>query len=74
LDHSSLTATLSLPSNAAPQKAQCCWRKANWGSFASYIQAARMGLSNLQGTKDTLYTVTNITHLIHEATNYAVPM
>jgi len=36
-DHSSLNATLSLPSNAAQQKAQHCWRKADWGSFASHI-------------------------------------
>jgi len=28
-DHSSLTATLSLPSNVAPQKAQHCWHKAD---------------------------------------------
>jgi len=73
-DHRSLTATLSIPSNAAPQKAQHCWRKADWGSFASHIQTARMDLSNLQGTEDTLRAVTNITHLIHEATNHTVPM
>jgi len=72
-DHSSLTASLSLPSNAAPQKAQHCWCKADWGSFASHIEAARMDLSNLQGTEDTLCVVTNITHLIHEATNPAIP-
>jgi len=73
-DHSSLTTTLSLPSNAAPPKAQRCWRKADWESFASHIQAARMDLSNHQGTEDTLSAVTNITQLIHEATNHAVPM
>jgi len=33
-----------------------------------------MDLSNLQGTEDTLHAVTNITHLIYEATNHAVPM
>jgi len=33
-----------------------------------------MDLSNLQGTEDTLRAVTNITRLIHEATNHAVPM
>jgi len=33
-----------------------------------------MDLSNLQGTEDTLRAVTNITQLIHKATNHAVPM
>jgi len=33
-----------------------------------------MDLSNLQGTGDTLRAVTNITQLIHEATNHTVPM
>jgi len=73
-DHSSLTATCSLPSNIAPWKAQHCWSKADWESFASHIQATRMDLSKLQRTKDAVHTVTNITHLIHEATNHAVPM
>jgi len=73
-DHSSLTATLSLPTNAASQKDQRCWPKADWGSFTSHIQAMRMDLSNLQGTQDTLCAITNITHLIHKATNKAIPM
>jgi len=33
-----------------------------------------MDLSNLQGTEDTLRAITNITHLIHDATYHAVPM
>jgi len=33
-----------------------------------------MDISNPQGTKDTLRTITSITHLIHKATNQAIPM
>jgi len=73
-DHSSLTASLSLPSNGAPQKAQRCWHKDDWGNFAFHIQNACEDLSNLQGTEDTLRAITNVTHLFHKATNHTVSM
>jgi len=73
-DHSAVIITLSLPSALAPTIPRRCWPKANWETFNSKIQSAKMDLSQLQGTDDTLRAVTNITRLIHEAVDEAVPV
>ena len=72
-DHSSLTLTLSLPYTTPPPKPYRCWAKADWNSFGSHIQATRMNLSDLQSPEATLRAVSNITLLIHQATEATVP-
>jgi len=72
-DHSSLTLTLSLPYTTPPPKPYRCWTKANWNSFGSHIQVKRMDLSDLQGPEATLRTISNITLLIHQATEATIP-
>jgi len=72
--HSTLTVTLSLPSAAAPPATpRRCWHKANWQIFNIWIQSVNMDLSQLQGPEDTLHTITNVTELIHQAVDVAVP-
>jgi len=56
-----------------PPKPYRCWAKANWNSFGSYIQATRMDLSDLQGPEATLRAISNITLLIHQATEATFP-
>jgi len=73
-DHSAVIITLSLPSAQAPTIPCRCWRKANWETFNSKIRSAKMDLSQLQGTDDTLRAVTNNTCLIHQAVDEAVPV
>jgi ribonuclease HI len=73
-DHSAITVTLSLPTAMVPEVPRRCWRKANWEKFDSQIQTAKMDLSQLQGTDDTLRAIANITGLIHQAVDEAVPM
>jgi len=72
-DHSSLTATLLLPYTSPPPKPYRCWNKADWNSFNSHIQSVRIDLSELQGPEVTLRVISNITLLIHQATEIAVP-
>ncbi|MDX6284387.1 MAG: hypothetical protein QOH03_5458 [Kribbellaceae bacterium] len=73
-DHSAVTATLILPSLPAPPAPHRCWCKADCGKFDDRIQSARMDLSQLQGKDDTLRAITNITKLIHQAVDEAVPV
>jgi len=73
-DHTTLTDTLALPSTEAQTSPRRCWYKADWGSFDAKIQSTKMDLSQLQGPEDTLRAVTNITKLIHQAVDAAVPM
>jgi ribonuclease HI len=73
-DHSAVTVTLSLPTATAPPVPRRCWRRADWERFNSRIQSAGMDLSQLQGTDDTLRSITNITKLIHQAIDEAVPL
>ena len=72
-DHSSLTATLSLPYTAPPPKPYRCWTKADWNSFNSHIQSTRMDLSDLQGPEAMLRAISNITLLIHQVAETAIP-
>jgi len=51
-----------------------CWRKADWKIFDLQIQSANMDLSHLHGMDDTLYAIANITRLIHQAVDEAVPV
>ena len=73
-DHSAVTVTLSLPTATAPAVPRRCWRKADWRLFDSRVQSAGMDLSQLQGTDDTIRAITNITRLIHQAIDDAVPL
>jgi ribonuclease HI len=73
-DHSAVTVTLSLPIATAPAVPRRCWRRADWELFNSRVQSAGMDLSQLQGTDDTLRAITNITRLIHQAVDEAVPL
>jgi len=50
------------------------WHKADWGTFNNYIQSTGLDLTNLQGEADTLRAVSNITTIIHKATDIAVPI
>jgi len=73
-DHSAVTVTLSLPTAMAPAIPRRCWRKAEWKIFDLRIQSANMDLSNLDGMDDTLRAIANITQLIHQAVDEAVPV
>jgi hypothetical protein len=73
-DHSAVTVTLALPTAIAPKVPRRCWYRADWGKFDFQIQSAKMDLSQLQGTDDTLRAITNITQLIHQAVDVAVPL
>ena len=75
-DHSSITISLSLPSSPSPNTPPLqrrAWHRADWNAFASHIQSANMDLTNLSGKEDTLRAISNITGLIHSATDIAVP-
>jgi len=73
-DHSVITVTLSLPTATIPVAPRRCWRRANWERFDFGVQSAKMDLSQLYGTDDTLRAITNITRLIHQAVDEAVPV
>jgi len=73
-DHSAVIITLSLPSALAPTIPRRWWPRAYWETFNSKIRSAKMDLLQLQGTDDTLRAVTNITCLIYEAVDEAVPV
>jgi len=73
-DHSAISISLSLPLTVAPTAPRRCWRKADWGKFDDTVKSAGMDLSNLQGTNDTLRAISNITKLIHQAVDEAVPL
>jgi len=73
-DYSTITVTLSLQTATAPAVPRQCWHRADWGKFDSRIQSSRMDLSRLQGVDDTLRAITNITRLIHQAVDEAVPL
>jgi len=73
-DHSAVTVTLSLPMAPAPVVPCRCLCRADWGLFDSRVQSAGMDLSQLQGMDDTLQAITNITRLINQAVNEAIPL
>jgi len=73
-DHSALTVTLSLSTAMAPAVPCRCWRKDDWKIFDLRIQSANMDLSHLHGMNDTLHAIANITRLIHQAVDKAVPV
>jgi len=73
-DHSALIISLCLPSTIARILPHRYWRKADWGKFDDRIKSAGMDLSHLQGTNDTLRAITNITKLIQQAIDEAVPL
>ena len=73
-DHSSITATLALPSIIQVAPARRNWHKADWETFNNYIQSTGLDLTNLQGEGDTLRAISNITTIIHKATDVAVPI
>jgi len=73
-DHSTLMVTLALPSAEVRTSPRRCWYKADWRIFDTKIQSTKMELSQLQGPEDTLRAVTNVTKLIHQAVDAAVPM
>jgi hypothetical protein len=75
-DHSSATITLTFPGETLKhqEKPRRNWNRADWPAFKTLITNARMDLSNLQGKDDTLRAVTNITNLIHHATNKTIPL
>jgi len=73
-DHSALIISLCLPSTIARTLPRRYWRKADWGKFDDRIKSAGMDLSHLQGTNDTLRAITNITKLIQQAIDEAVPL
>jgi len=73
-DHSAVTITLSLPMAPAPAVPHRYWHRADWGLFDPRVQSAGMDLSQLQGTDDTLRAITNITYLINQAVDEAVPL
>jgi hypothetical protein len=73
-DHRAVTITISLPTTVTPTTPRRCWRKADWGRFDNRIHTARMDLSQLHGVDDTLRAITNITKLIHQAVDEAVPL
>jgi len=69
-----ITISLSLPSSRPPTTTpRRAWHKADWSAFTSHIQPANMDLTNLSGKEDTLRAISNVTGLIHRATNIAVP-
>jgi len=72
-DHSSITITLSLPSSLEKITPQHAWHKATWDAFTSHSQSADMDISNLGAKEDTLHAISNITILIHQAIDIAVP-
>jgi hypothetical protein len=49
------------------------WHKANWQTFKEYICSTGIDLTNLQGKEDKLRAVTNITTILHDAIDMAVP-
>jgi len=73
-DHSAVPVTLSLPMAPAAAVPRRCWCRADWGLFDRRVQSAGMDLSQLQGTDDTLRAITNITCLINQAVDEAVPL
>jgi len=73
-DHSSVTATLALPYTILRTPTRRNWHKANWATFHEYIHSAGLDLTNLHGREDTLRAVTNITTILHQATDVAVPL
>jgi len=73
-DHSAISVALPLPTGTTPVAHRWCWRRANWETFDFRIQSAKMDLSQLHGMDDTLRAVTNITQLIHQAVDEAVPV
>jgi len=73
-DHSAISVALSLPTVTTPVAPHQCWRRANWETFDSRIQSAEMDLSQLHGMENTLCAVTNITQLICQAVDEAVPV
>ena len=73
-DHSALTVTLSLSTAMAPAVPCRCWCKADWKIFDLRIQSANMVLSHLHGIDNTLRAISNITRLIHQAVDEAVPV
>jgi len=73
-DQSAVTITLSLQTATAPAVSRWCWHRADWGKFDSRILSSRMNLSWLQGVNDTLRAISNITRLIHQAVDEAVPL
>jgi ribonuclease HI len=72
-DHSSITVTLALPSAISPAPIRRNWHKANWETFSKYVQSTGLDLSNLQGKEDTLRAVTNVTTILNDAIDAAVP-
>jgi len=72
-DHSSITVTLALPSALPPAVVRHNWAKANWQTFEEHIRSSGIDLTNLQGKVDTLRAVTNITTILHNAIDVAVP-
>jgi len=73
-DHCAISVALSLPTGTTLVAPRRCWCRANWETFDSRIQSAKMDLSQLHGMDDTLCAVTNITQLIHQAVDEAVPV
>jgi len=72
-DHSSITVMLSLPSSIPTASVRRNWNKANWEIFSEHIRSTGIDLTNLQGKEDTLRAVTNVTTILHQAINAAVP-
>ena len=72
-DHSSITVTLALPSTVPPASARYNWHKANWETFSEHIRSRGMDMTNLRGKDNTLRAITNVTTILHEAINAAVP-
>jgi len=72
-DHSEITVTLAFPSALAPTAVRPNWGKANLKTFEEHIRSTGIDLLNLQGKEDTLRAVTNVTTMLHDAINAAVP-
>jgi len=72
-DHSSITITLALPSAPSSVPVRRNWQEANWETLREHVRSTGIDLTNLQGKEDILRAAANITTILHEAIDAAVP-
>jgi hypothetical protein len=70
-DHTTCTIYLNLtPPKATPKRA---WCRADWTLFQKTITGSGLDLSNINNAEEALRAATNVTRIINDATNAAIP-